>query len=110
MNDDMTHQRVAILGLGAMGSGMSGNLLRAGFPLTVYNRHPEKAAALADRGARVAISPRDAAEGASVILSMVADDAASRAMWLGERGALAGADRGALLIESSTLTVEWVHE
>jgi 3-hydroxyisobutyrate dehydrogenase len=106
----MTQPRVAILGLGTMGAGMAGNVLRAGFPLTVYNRRPEKAAALAEAGARVAASPREAAHDASVILSMVADDNASRAMWLGEGGALAGADKGALLIESSTLTVVWVRE
>jgi 3-hydroxyisobutyrate dehydrogenase len=101
---------VAILGLGSMGAGMAGNLLRAGFPLTVYNRRPERATALADAGARVAATPREAAQGAAVILSMVADDGASRAVWLGEQGALSGADRGALLIESSTLTVGWVQE
>ena len=106
----MTQPRVAILGLGTMGAGMAGNVLRAGFPLTVYNRRPEKAAALAEAGARVAASPREAAHDASVILSMVADDNASRAMWLGEDGALTGADQSALLIESSTLTVAWVRE
>jgi len=106
----MTQPRVAILGLGTMGAGMAANVLRAGFPLTVYNRRPEKAAALAEAGARVAASPREAAHGAALIFSMVADDSASRAMWLGDQGALSGADRGALLIESSTLTVGWVRE
>ena len=93
-----------------MGIGMAGNLIRAGFPLTVYNRRSEKAAPLAEQGARVASSPREAAQGADVVLSMVADDAASRAVWMGDNGALAGADARALLIESSTLTVGWVTE
>jgi 3-hydroxyisobutyrate dehydrogenase len=93
-----------------MGAGMAANLLRAGFPLTVYNRRPEKAAPLADAGARVAQSPREAAQGADVILSMVADDKASHEVWLGDRGALGGASKDALLIESSTLTVTWVKE
>lgn len=106
----MTQPQVALLGLGSMGAGMAGNLLRAGFPLTVYNRRPEKAAALAADGARVAATPREAAHGAAVVISMVADDVASRTVWLGERGALSGADRGALLVESSTLTVGWVQE
>ncbi len=103
-------QRVAVLGLGLMGSGMAKNLLRAGFPLTVYNRSRDKAATLAATGAGVAEIPKQAAEGADVVISMVADDNASRAIWLGETGALAGARAGALLIECSTLSTAWVRE
>jgi 3-hydroxyisobutyrate dehydrogenase len=104
----MTKPRVAILGLGIMGGGMAGRLLASGFPLSVYNRSREKAEAFGKNGARVSSSPREAASQADVVLSMVADDNASRAMWLGEYGALAGASGGALLIESSTLTVSWI--
>src|SRR5262245_36386680 len=100
----MSLPRVAFFGLGLMGSGMARRLLGAGFPLTVYNRHAGKADALAAEGARVAGSPREAAAGASVIVSMVADDAASRAVWLGPDGALAGAAHGTVRVESSTLT------
>ena len=81
-------QRVAILGLGTMGVGMAKNLLRAGFPLTVYNRTRSKAEPLAVQGARIADSPKDAAQDADVILSMVADDKASRFIWTGEKGAI----------------------
>lgn len=102
--------RVALLGLGIMGSGMAGRLLSSGFPLTVYNRNREKARPFAEEGAFVASTPREAASRAGIVLSMVADDVASREMWLGEEGALAGAARGAVLIESSTLTVEWIKE
>jgi 3-hydroxyisobutyrate dehydrogenase len=93
-----------------MGSGMARRLLGAGFPLTVYNRNPERAAPLAAEGAQVAGSPREAAARADVILSMVADDAASRAVWRGEHGALAGAASGNVLVESSTLSVSWIEE
>ncbi len=110
MNSSPAQTRVTLLGLGLMGSGMARRLLSAGFPLTVYNRDPAKAAPLAATGARVAATPRDAATGANVILCMVADDVASRNLWLGESGALAGAARGTVCIESSTLTVGWVHE
>lgn len=103
-------QRIALLGLGIMGSGMAHNLLKASFPLTVYNRTRSKADDLAAAGAAVADTPRDAAANADVVISMVADDAASRALWLGDNGALAGAPRDAVLIESSTLTTAWVHE
>ena len=106
----MSKPRVAILGLGIMGSGMAGRLLSAGFPLVVYNRNPAIAAPFSSSGATVAHSPREAASNAEVIISMVADDAASRGVWLGEHGALASASPGSVLIESSTLTVKWVLE
>ena len=57
----MSNPRVALIGLGLMGSGMARRLLGAGFPLTVYNRNPERAAPLAAEGAHVAASPREAA-------------------------------------------------
>jgi 3-hydroxyisobutyrate dehydrogenase len=106
----MNEKSVAFLGLGLMGSGMAGRLLAHGFHLTVYNRDPQKAAPLAQAGATVADSPRQAAQGAGITISMLADDAAARAVWLGENGALAGAAPGAVLVESSTITVNWVSE
>jgi 3-hydroxyisobutyrate dehydrogenase len=106
----MSKPRVAILGLGIMGGGMAGRLLSAGFPLSVYNRHREKTEKFADAGAFAAASPREAAERADIVISMVADDAASRNVWLGADGALAGTTKGALLLESSTLSVAWVRE
>ena len=102
--------RVALLGLGTMGIGMAGRLLEAGFDLAVFNRTAEKAQPLGAKGARVSATPREAATGAELILSVVADDAASRAMWLGGNGALAGAPRGAVLVESSTLSTAWLSE
>ena len=106
----MSSPRIAFLGLGLMGGGMARRLLGAGFAVTVFNRTPARAEPLAAAGARVAGSPREAAAGAEVVFSMVADDAASRAMWLGPDGAIAGAARGAVLVECSTLTVAWVQE
>ena len=106
----MSKPRVAILGLGLMGSGMAGRLLSADFPLTVCNRNRAKAAPFEKDGAFVASSPRKAAARAEIIISIVADDAASRAVWFGEDGALAGASPGSVLVESSTLTVAWVKE
>ena len=106
----MAKPRVAILGLGIMGAGMAGRLLSGGFPLTVYNRNRAKALPFADSGATVANSPREAAARAEIVISMVADDTASREVWMGSNGALAGASAGAVLIECSTLTVNWVKE
>jgi 3-hydroxyisobutyrate dehydrogenase len=89
---------------------MARNLLKAGFPLTVYNRDPAKAAPLVQAGAHAVATPRAAAQEADIIISMVSDDVASRAVWQGETGAFGGAALGALLIESSTLSVGWIMQ
>ena len=102
--------RVAFLGLGLMGSGMARRLLGAGFPLTVYNRTADKAAPLVADGAHLATSPSAAAAGADFVVSMVADDSASRRVWLGPDGALSNVSPGAILIESSTVTTAWIRE
>jgi 3-hydroxyisobutyrate dehydrogenase len=101
---------VAILGLGTMGAGMAANLLKAGFSLNVYNRTSAKAQALIGAGARFASTPAEAAKDASVIISMLADDAASREVWLGQDGALGAAKEGAILVESSTVSPAWIAE
>ena len=106
----MAKPRVAVLGLGIMGSGMAGRLLSQGFPVSVFNRNHEKAKPFGERGASIASSAEAAAKDADVVISMVADDAASREVWLGSGGALAGASGGTLLIESSTLSVGWIKE
>lgn len=102
--------RVAVLGLGLMGSGMVRRLLAAGMEVSIYNRTPERARPLAAEGARAASTPREAAEGADVIVGIVADDNASRSIWMGTDGALEGTRAGAIIIESSTLTVGWVRQ
>jgi 3-hydroxyisobutyrate dehydrogenase len=106
----MLMQRVAILGLGIMGGGMAANWLAKGFEVSVWNRTAAKAQALAGKGAKVAATPREAATGADFIFAMVADDDASRSVWLGNDGALAGAKSGAIGVESSTLTPDWIRE
>ena len=94
-----------------MGAGMAGRVLTAGFPLAVYNRNPEKTSPFAKAGAFVARTPRDAAARADIIISMLADDNASRAVWLDkDTGALAAAAPGTWLVESSTASVQWIHE
>jgi 3-hydroxyisobutyrate dehydrogenase len=93
-----------------MGSGMARRLLSANFPLAVYNRNREKCIPFAADGAFLAASPREAASRSQIILSMVADDDASRNVWLGESGALAGTSPSSVLIECSTLSIGWVKE
>lgn len=103
-------QHVALLGLGIMGTGMAANWLQKGYPLTVYNRTRSKAEPFAAQGAQVASIPREAAAQADIIVAMVGDDPASRAVWLGDDGALAGARPGTVLVECSTLSPDWVRE
>jgi len=96
--------QVAFIGLGRMGHGMAGRYLDAGFAVAVWNRSHAKAEDLIARGARWAASPADAADGAEAIVTMVADDAASRAVWLGKDGAAAAMKSGSLAIECSTVS------
>lgn len=105
-----TKPNVALLGVGTMGRGMGMNLLKAGFPLTVYNRTRARAEVLEVAGARVADTPAVAAKDASVVLAMLADDEASCAAWLGEHGALASMQPGSVVVECSTLSPHWVAE
>lgn len=102
--------RVAMIGLGRMGSGMARRLLAVGHELVVANRTPERAAALVAAGAVLASSPAEAAAGAASVIVMVSDDVASRAVWDGPEGALAGLVPGALAIECSTLSADRVRE
>jgi 3-hydroxyisobutyrate dehydrogenase len=103
--------RIAFLGLGNMGSGMAGRLLTAGHSLAVFNRTAARAAPFEKLGARIADSPRSAALQADIIIGMTADDESSRAMWLGQDGALAADNLpDALAIECSTLSHDWVLE
>jgi 3-hydroxyisobutyrate dehydrogenase len=102
--------KVTVLGLGAMGSRMAANLLKAGHAVTVWNRSPEAAKTLVTAGAKLAASPKAAAQGADVVIAMVRDDDASRDLWLSpETGAFAGLSQGAVAIESSTLTANWAR-
>lgn len=102
---------VAVLGLGAMGSRMAARLLHAGHQVTVWNRSPVAAEPLLKAGASLAASPREAVTNADFVIGMVRDDEASRQVWLSpETGALAGMRNGAIAIESSTMSREWIFE
>jgi 3-hydroxyisobutyrate dehydrogenase len=103
-------RNVTLLGLGTMGSGMAANWLAKGFKLTIWNRTRAKAEALGAQGAAIAATPREAAMDSDFVFAMVADDVASREVWTGDSGALAGAKHGAIIVESSTLTPGWVRE
>ncbi len=95
---------VAVVGTGRMGSGMARALARAGVSVVLCNRTPERARALADElGARVAASPAAAAAEADVVLTMLTDDAAVRAVFAGPDGLVEGARPDSVLVDLSTV-------
>nr|WP_144159397.1 NAD(P)-dependent oxidoreductase [Paraburkholderia sp. BCC1885] len=103
--------KVSILGLGAMGSRMAVNLIKAGHQVTVWNRSPRAVQALTDAGARSAQTPKEAANGADFVIAMVRDNDASRQVWLDpDTGAVEGMSAAAIAVESSTLTADWIRE
>ena len=102
--------KVAVLGLGIMGAGMARQLVAKGFEVAVWNRDSSKAVPLGAIGARVAVTPAEAARNADLVLAMLSNDEASRAVWLDAGGALAAMRVDTIAIESSTLTVDWIRE
>lgn len=103
--------KIAVLGLGAMGSRIAIRLLKAGHQVTVWNRTEAAIQALTAAGASSAPTPKAASVNAEFVIAMVRDDKSSRAVWLDtEHGALAGMTDSALAIESSTLTPQWIDE
>ena len=97
-------KRVGFIGLGLMGSGMSMNLLRAGFPLTVWNRTRSKMRALLEAGAEGAGSPREVAERSDVVIDIVTDSPDVEEVLLGPNGVVHGAKPGTIVIDMSTIS------
>ncbi len=94
---------VGVIGLGAMGTPMARNLLKAGHTVTVYARRPERMAPLVDAGARAASSAAEVASLSDVTITMVIDTAAVEAVTLGPRGIAEGARSGSVVIDHSTI-------
>ncbi len=99
-------QRVGFVGLGQMGAPMAANIARAGYPLTVYNRTPDKAEPLVALGAKAAASPRELAQASQVIVTMLTDASAVEGVLTGPDGMLAGGQPGTVLIDMSTVAPE----
>ncbi|MBW4658823.1 MAG: NAD(P)-dependent oxidoreductase [Drouetiella hepatica Uher 2000/2452] len=104
-------ERIAVLGIGAMGTRMVQNLLKAKYQVVVYNRTEAKVEPLLSQGAIYAATPKEAAEQADFVISMVTNNEASRSVWLDpDAGAVLGLGKEAIAIESSTLTVDWTRD
>lgn len=97
-----TSLRIGWIGTGVMGHSMASHLQTAGYPLTVYNRTRSKAAALLDKGARWADTPRAVAEQSDIVFSIVGYPADVEAVTIGENGALHGLAKGGILCDMTT--------
>jgi 3-hydroxyisobutyrate dehydrogenase-like beta-hydroxyacid dehydrogenase len=97
---------VGFVGIGIMGGRMAKNVLKTGHAVQAYNRTREKAEALRPAGATIVASPREAAQGATAVISMVADPLALRAVLEGPEGVFAGCQPGTLVIDMSTVDPE----
>jgi len=95
--------KIAWIGLGTMGEYMAGHLLDGGHELTVHNRTREREQALAERGAKRAATPREAAAGAELVCLCVSDSPDVEAIVLGDDGIAAGIESGAVLLDCSTI-------
>ena len=97
--------KLGFVGLGSMGLAMAESLLAAGHELTVYNRTRQRAQPLHEAGARIAVTPAQAARDAEIVISMLSDDAALEAVTFGDTGILAELPAGAIHVSSSTISV-----
>ena len=105
---------VAIVGTGRMGSALARSIARAGHAVVLFNRTRARGDPLAaELGGRAVDSPAEAAAAADVAITMLADDAAVRAVYAGDRGLIAGAHAGGVLVDMSTVlpaTIRSVEE
>lgn len=102
----MEKSRVGFIGLGLMGRPMAANLLKAGFPVTVWNRTAARMQPLVEQGARAAANPAEAAAASDVLITIVSDPPALEQVLWGKDGALAGLRKGSVLVDSSTVSPE----
>jgi 3-hydroxyisobutyrate dehydrogenase len=97
---------IAFLGLGVMGGPMAGRLVAAGHRVTVYNRTAARGDALVAAGATRVATPREAAAGKEIVLSIVTDGPDVQQVLLGPEGAVQGAAPGTLFVDMSTIAPE----
>ena len=96
--------KLGLIGLGLMGKPIGMNLLKAGFPLTVWNRTPSRAAELVAAGAKLAPSPQELAANCEFVLSIVSDPPALEEVLWGQNGAMKAFQRGSIYVDSSTVS------
>ncbi len=103
--------KVAFLGLGVMGYPMAGHLQAAGHDVTVYNRTSSKAEAwVGEHGGKMALTPKEAATGCAIVFACVGNDDDLRSVCLGEEGAFAGLEAGAIFVDHTTVSAAVTQE
>ncbi|MDP1509649.1 NAD(P)-dependent oxidoreductase [Paenibacillus sp. CMAA1739] len=103
-------KNIGFIGLGTMGAPMASNLLKQGFGVTVYNRTASRCEPLVEQGARTASTPREAAEGQHLVITMVSDDQSIRDVYYGQNGVFAGLTAGMTVMDNSTISPELVKQ
>ncbi|MBE9007030.1 NAD(P)-dependent oxidoreductase [Fortiea sp. LEGE XX443] len=103
-------ERIAYLGLGIMGSGMASNLLKAGYPVTVWNRSPESCKPLVEQGATQAQTPAQAVQSADVIIYCLSNEQAVEDVVFGQDGILSNVQSGKIAINTSTVHPDTSHQ
>ncbi len=97
-------KKIGFIGIGLMGEGMSKNLLKAGYEVTVWNRTVSKTQSVVEAGAQLAENPKEVAEKTEVIISIVTGSDDVKQVLLGEKGAIHGAKKGDIFIDMSTIS------
>jgi 3-hydroxyisobutyrate dehydrogenase-like beta-hydroxyacid dehydrogenase len=97
-------KKIGLIGLGLMGRPMGMNLIKAGYPLTVWNRTASRADELIAAGARLAKSPQEVAAASDFLLTMVSDPPALEEVLWGSNGAMQALKRGSIYMDSSTVS------
>lgn len=95
--------KIAFIGLGNMGAPMARNLLKAGHSLNLFDLNKDILAELAALGGHISNSPREAAQGTELVITMLPAAAHVRSVWLGEDGVLAGIAKGVPAVDCSTI-------
>jgi 3-hydroxyisobutyrate dehydrogenase len=103
-------ERIGFVGLGTMGASMAANLLRAGSPLTVWNRTPDRAGPLLEMGAQTAESAAGVAARSDIVVICVSDTPDVEAVLFGSGGVVEGAAPGSLVIDCSTISPDATRE
>lgn len=103
-------KKIAVIGIGIMGNGIASNFLKHGYQVFVWNRHENKLKDLVKKGAVVKRTPCEATRSADLVFEVTANDESSRSVWLGKDGILRGASPQKILIECSTVSIDWIDE
>ncbi len=96
-------KNIAYLGIGIMGRGMAANLLKAGYPVTVWSRTASNCAPLVSKGAKQAATPAEAVAGADVVMYCLSDDAAVLDLVFGQGNLAAAVKAGQIVVDMTTI-------